>query len=94
MLEVGQILKPQGIRGEVKVKTSDPSRFCVLKSVEINGKQYRITSARASGNDAYIKLEGVNDRNAAEELRGATLKIETESVKATYTKADGTKYEG
>lgn len=76
MLNVGQIVKPQGIRGEVKVKTSDPSRFCVLKTVEINGKAYRITSARASGSDAYIKLDGVDDRNKAEELRGAMLKID------------------
>ncbi|MCH5162526.1 MAG: 16S rRNA processing protein RimM [Clostridiales bacterium] len=76
MLTVGQIVKPQGIRGEVKVKTSDPSRFCVLKSVEVNGKPYRITGARVSGADAFIKLEGVDDRNAAEALRGAMLKID------------------
>ncbi len=78
MLEIGQILKPQGIRGEIKVKplTSDPSRFCVLKSLTVRGKAYRVESVRISGADVYIKLGGVDDRNAAEALRGAFIEIE------------------
>ncbi len=78
MITVGQILKPQGIRGEVKVKamTSDPSRFCVLKSVYIDGKPYKIKNARIGANEVYLTLDGVSDRNAAENLRGAMLQID------------------
>lgn len=80
MLNVGKIVKPQGIRGEVKVMTSDPSRFCVLKTVDIDGKKYKISSARVSGDAAYVKLDGVDDRNKAEELRGKTLKVEKTEI--------------
>ncbi len=82
---IGQILKPQGIRGELKVKpmTSDPSRFCVLETVSIKGKPYRIAKARVTGGDVYITLDGVIDRNAAELLRGADIEIERENAVKT-----------
>ncbi len=76
MLTVGQIVKPQGIRGEVKVITSDPSRFRTLKSVFVCGKEYGISAARISDGAAYVKLDGVDDRTAAESLRGAPVEIE------------------
>lgn len=78
LIAVGKITKPQGIRGEVKVMpmTDDPSRFCVLKSVTVDNRAYRISSARVSGGDVFLKLDGVNDRNAAEALRGKLLSID------------------
>lgn len=79
---VGQILKPQGIRGELKVKpmTSDPSRFCVLGSVRIKDAMYKITKARIDGGDVYITLDGVTDRNGAELFRGAFIEIDRENA--------------
>lgn len=78
MITVGQITKPQGVRGEVKVRpmTNDPSRFCVLKSVYIEGRAYKLTTVRVSGDDVYLKLSGVDDRNAAELLRGKYVTID------------------
>ncbi|MBD5131637.1 MAG: 16S rRNA processing protein RimM [Clostridiales bacterium] len=78
MITVGQISKPQGVRGEVKVRamTDDPSRFSVLKSVFVGNTPMRIQSVRVSGADVFIKLVGVDDRNAAEKLRGEFVKIE------------------
>lgn len=76
MLNVGQIVKPQGIRGEVKVKASDPSRFCVLKTVNIDGKAYKITGVRVADGAAFIKFDGVDDRNMAEALRGKMLFVD------------------
>lgn len=77
-MDVGQILKPQGIRGEIKVKplTDDPSRFRLLKTVTIGGAVYRIERARIAQDGVYIKLFGVNDRNAAEMLRNKFISIE------------------
>lgn len=82
MVTVGQILKPQGVRGEVKVKplTDDPSRFCVLKSVYACGRQLYIEHARVGGRDVYIKFKGIDDRNAAEGLRGAFMDIERDAA--------------
>ena len=78
MITVGQITKPQGVRGEVKVKpmTNDPSRFCVLKSVYVDKRIYKISSVRVNGSDVFLKLSGVEDRNAAESLRGKFVTID------------------
>lgn len=78
MITIGQITKPQGVRGEVKVKplTDDPSRFCVLKSVFVGGQPYKVLGARVSGTDVFVKLAGIDDRNKAEELRGKLITID------------------
>jgi 16S rRNA processing protein RimM len=82
--EIGKITKAQGIRGEVRVfpTTDDPSRFELLvgEEVTIGGGQKKITSARLQKNVVILKLEGVNDRNAAEALAGATISIPAEKA--------------
>ena len=81
-MDIGRILKPQGIRGEVKVDplTDDSSRFCVLKSVSVGNE--RIQSVRLSESDkfVYIKFVGVDDRNAAELLRGRFVSVDRASA--------------
>ena len=78
MITVGQITKPQGVRGEVKVRpmTNDPSRFYVLKAVYIDNVAYKLSAVRVSGGDVYLKLAGIADRNAAETLRNKLLQID------------------
>jgi 16S rRNA processing protein RimM len=75
-LIIGEVLKPQGIRGELKVKTFTdfPEDVKAFGQVYIDGKQYKILSFRV-GNDgaAYIGLRGITDRNAAELYRGKKL---------------------
>lgn len=74
-LTVGSILKPQGIRGEVKVKVylDSAEDLKKIKQVYISGEKYAVLNVRASGGYAYVTLRGVADRNAAEELRGKEL---------------------
>ena len=76
-LIVGKILKPQGIRGEVKVKpyTDDGTVFKELKRVFIDGTEYKILSVRVSPEAVFLGLRGVPDRNAAELLRGKDLTL-------------------
>lgn len=78
MITVGQIVKPQGVRGEVKVvpMTDDPSRFCVLKSVTVSGRTLKIENVRVASDAVYIKFGGISDRNEAEKLRGAFVTID------------------
>ncbi len=75
---VGNIAKPQGIRGEVKVTplTDDPQRFAKLKSVFIDDKRYNVKGARVSQNGVFLSLENIDDRNTAELLRGKDIVIE------------------
>ena len=71
-LTIATVLKPQGIRGEVKVKVHLDSAEDMknIKQVYISGEKYAVLSVRASGEFAYVALRGVADRNAAELLRG------------------------
>lgn len=75
-LIIGEVLKPQGIRGELKIKTftDTPEVVKAFKTVYIDDTPYKILSFRV-GNDgaAYIGLRGIPDRNAAELFRGKKL---------------------
>ena len=70
-ITVATVLKPQGIRGEIKVKVlcDDAEVLKSFKSVLIDGEEIPVLAVRAQGDTAYIMLKGVADRNAAELLR-------------------------
>ena len=74
-LNVAIVLKPQGIRGEVKVKALCDSAEDLkgLKRVFIDGVEYGVLGVRAQGETGYISLKGIFDRNAAEHLRGKDI---------------------
>lgn len=74
-LTVATVLKPQGIRGELKIKALCDSAEDLknLKRVFIDDAEYGVASVRAQGEIGYISLMGVFDRNAAELLRGRNL---------------------
>ena len=82
-LVVGEVLKPQGIRGELKIKTFTdfPEDVKAFKTVYIDDTPYKILSFRV-GTDgaAYIGLRGIPDRNAAELFRGKKLEGEREDA--------------
>lgn len=75
-LVIGEILKPQGIRGELKIKTYTdlPEDVKAFGTVYISGVPYKILSFRVGSDGfAYLGLRGVPDRNAAEFLRGKKI---------------------
>lgn len=82
-LTIGEVLKPQGIRGELKIKTFTDYPEIVKKfgTVYIDGKDYKILSFRVGdGDTAYVGLRGVPDRNAAELLRGKKIEGDREDA--------------
>ena len=75
-LIIGEVLKPQGIRGELKVKTftDTPEDVKAFGTVYIDNVSYKILSFRVGVDGAaYMGLRGIPDRNAAELLRGKKL---------------------
>ena len=78
-LIIAEVLKPQGIRGELKIKTFTdfPQDVKAFKTVYIDDTPYKILSFRV-GNDgsAFIGLRGIPDRNSAELFRGKKLEGE------------------
>ncbi len=71
---IGKIIKPQGIKGELKVLalTDTPEIFAGIKDVYIDGEEQKILSCRVA-DGVYISLKGVADRNAAEEMRNKDI---------------------
>lgn len=82
LLRVGLIVKPQGIRGEVKVisLTDDSSRFKFLNEVIIDGILYKVLNARVLDNEVFVALKGVADRNTAELLRGKYMSVDRQNA--------------
>ena len=81
-LLVGQVLRPQGIKGLVKVRpdTDDPARFEALETVYL---QTREGYASASVDDVsvredgvYLRLNGIQTRDEAEKQRGLMLYVD------------------
>jgi len=81
MYVVGQVLKPQGVKGEIKIKSisSDPKRFKKLKKIYIQKEKftsYSIESVRISNKFVFLKLLGINNREDTEILRGCDILID------------------
>lgn len=80
-LEVGNIVNTHGVKGELKVisQTDYPERFEELKQVyvEIKGslKLFDIKGVRYIKGMVLLKLGGIDDMNAAEALKGCSVKI-------------------
>ena len=76
IIEIGAVAKPQGVRGELKLKLFADGFGSVsgIKKVKIKDAEYEVESFRPFGADeAILKLKGLDDRNAAELLRRETV---------------------
>ena len=82
-LLIGEVLKPQGVRGQVKVRpdTDDPARFLQLETVYLKaGNQYAPVAisdveSRADG-FVYCVLDHADNRDQAEKQRGWMLYVD------------------
>jgi len=81
-LMIGQVLRPQGIKGQVKVRpdTDDPWRFEELEYVYLkNDKVYQkvsVDDVSVRDDGVYLRLAGVTTRDEAEKQRGWMLFID------------------
>lgn len=85
LLEVGRIVRPHGIRGEVVVEavSNRPERFVPGSELTGGGREFVIRRAgphggpdpagRVSRRRWIVAFEGVEDRTQAERLRGTVL---------------------
>ena len=76
-LEAGVVATTHGVRGEIKVNPwSDSPEFLKRFSrVFIDGRAYKLLSARAHKSQTLIQLEGVCDVDQAMRLRGKIVSI-------------------
>ena len=79
MLEVGRIVKPHGLRGEVAVEpiTNRPEqRFAAGTMFQSERGALEVVSGRPHQGRWLVTFAGVEDRNQAEALRGVVLLAE------------------
>lgn len=84
-IAVAEIARPHGVRGELRLRvySGDPALLLRRPPIKIRKKAAdataapaRIKSARPVDKAILVELDGVADRNAAEELRGAEILVE------------------
>lgn len=83
-IEIAKIVKPQGIKGEVKAipLTNVLAVFDNLKEVIIDGKQVQILHLSYRQGFLYLQIEGINTRNDAENLRNKLLMVDKELLES------------
>ena len=79
-LVVGQISKPHGVRGDVRVVpyTELPERFTWIDEIYVGEKEpypVAVEDVRFHKNWVLLKLAGYNDRETAAALRGQVLQV-------------------
>ena len=74
---VGRIAAARGLRGELRIEplTDFPERFAPGARLWLDGGWRCVESSRFQGRSVYLKLEGIDDRTAAERLRGHELQL-------------------
>src|SRR4051812_49066720 len=89
LLAVGRIGRAHGIRGEVSVeiRTDDPeARFAAGTSLITdpqNAGPLTIEAVRAHSGRLLVRFAGIEDRNAAETLRGILLLVDSADIPPT-----------
>lgn len=75
MLSVGKILKPHGIKGELKVESymDSAESFLPIKHVKIKNTTYTIKKVRVSGGFVYLFFDGIDNMDMAEKLRSCEI---------------------
>jgi 16S rRNA processing protein RimM len=76
MVLMGTVGAPHGVRGEVRLKsyTADPLAIGDYGPLSTrDGRHFEVLGARPAKEVVIARLSGVNDRNAAEALKGLDL---------------------
>ena len=81
---VGKIVAPQGIRGEVRIQTysdapMDFKKFNII-SDKFKSEDFRFVRTIPNSTVIIAKINGFDDRNAAETLRGTEMFIGREDL--------------
>ena len=86
-IKIGKIVKPHGVRGELKVYSSSDFIMDRLKKnavviLEKNGKktEMKVTASRMQTEMALVKFEGIDSMNDAELWRDADVLVDRSKI--------------
>lgn len=82
-LEAGRIVNTHGVRGEVRIEPwADNASFLTrFKRFYLDGKPVRVLSCRVHKTMCIAALEGVDDVNAAQTLKGRVIFIDRDDAR-------------
>lgn len=82
-IAVAEVVRPHGVRGELRVRLYNPDSEALMEPCQVqlrvpNGSSslVQVYPRQASAGIVLIRMEGLNDRDAAEQLRGAVLHVQ------------------
>lgn len=82
-LRIGRLTRAHGLKGELEVRLDWPDSRALLEAERVllslpdgASDSYVIASTRSTGKGILVRLEGVEDRNAAEALCGSTVSVD------------------
>lgn len=84
----GKIVKPQGIKGEIKVYpfSGNPENFAYYTRVMLSfagddrSKWFDVLENRSHGQSAIVRLAGIDSRNDAEAIVGSEVWVDPEEI--------------
>ena len=82
-LEAGVIASTHGVHGEMKLNpwSDGPAFLKQFSRVFIDGKEYKLLAARPQKSQTIVKLEGIDDIDAAMRYKGKVVSIAREDAK-------------
>jgi 16S rRNA processing protein RimM len=71
-----------GVKGELRLKLFSDSAesLAAHDKLDVGGAERRLLSIRGGGKTAVARFEGINDRSAAEALRGSLIEIDRSTL--------------
>lgn len=85
-LVVGRVVRPHGVRGEIRVEpdTDFPEHLLALREVTLRkgdaSMSARVSSTRPHGSSVLLKLEGIDTLDAASAWRDAAVTVRREKA--------------
>ncbi len=81
-LKIGIVLKPQGIKGEIKVKSffDTAESYKSIKKVQIKGASYDVSHLRIAGEYVFLTLKCIDSIEKAEVLRNSYVEIDRDDA--------------
>lgn len=81
-IEAGEIVTTHGVRGEMKVLTwlDSPEDLCDFERCRINGQEYVIEQCRVQKTCNLLKVNGIDDMETAQSMRGCVVELYREDI--------------
>lgn len=87
---LAQVTRPHGVRGELKVKLFNPDSDLLLRLRQVrmvlpegDAREVTLRKPREVPGGLIVALDGVDDRDAAEALRGARFEVPRAALEPT-----------